>query len=316
MATALFTNGRIARAKNSYGVYQDYCKGSASYEYSRDGADMVYVISASVKIDSGWYYSAVVSCTAVVAGTTYTWQVKPSTTTYQSGTWTQSKTVRVTTGDTSGVTASVSLGPSACSWSGTFVVTAPPSYTVTFNANGGSVSTASKTVTSGSTYGTLPTPTRTGYAFAGWYTAASGGTQITASSAVSITANQTLYAHWTANTYTVTFNANGGGTPSPASKTVTYASTYGTLATVSRSGYQFLGWFTAASGGTQITDSTTVSITAAQTLYAHWKALSILRVKHNGQWKTSTEIYAKINGVWTPSVTVYTKTNGQWKQST
>ena len=52
-----------------------------------------------------------------------------------------------------------------------------------------------------------------------------------------------------------------------------------------------------------------MSITAAQTLYAHWNALSILRVKHNGQWKTSTEIYAKINGVWTPSVTVYTKTN-------
>jgi uncharacterized repeat protein (TIGR02543 family) len=189
-------------------------------------------------------------------------------------------------------------------------------YTVTFNANGGSVSTASKTVTYASTYGTLPTPTRTGYTFAGWYTAASGGTSITSSTTVSITANQTLYAHWTANTYTVTFNANGGGTPSPASKSVTYASTYGTLATVSRSGHEFLGWFTAASGGTQITESTTVSITAAQTLYAHWKALSILRVKHNGQWKTSTEIYAKINGVWTPSVTVYTKTNGQWKQST
>ena len=69
-------------------------------------------------------------------------------------------------------------------------------YTVTFNANGGSVSTTSKTVTNGSTYGDLPTPTRSGYGFDGWYTVASGGTKITSSTKVSLSANQTLYAHW------------------------------------------------------------------------------------------------------------------------
>ncbi len=73
------------------------------------------------------------------------------------------------------------------------------SYTVTFNANGGSCSTASKTVTYNSTYGTLPTPTRTGYTFAGWYTASSGGTKITSSSVYTTSGNSTLYAHWTAN---------------------------------------------------------------------------------------------------------------------
>ena len=73
----------------------------------------------------------------------------------------------------------------------------PETYTVTFDANGGSVSTASKTVTKGSTYGTLPTPTRSGYTFDGWFTSASGGTQITSSTTVNLTANQTLYAHWT-----------------------------------------------------------------------------------------------------------------------
>ena len=75
---------------------------------------------------------------------------------------------------------------------------APASFTVTFNANGGSVSPSSKSVTSGAAYGDLPTPTRDGYAFDGWFTAASGGAQITASATVNISVNQTLFAHWTA----------------------------------------------------------------------------------------------------------------------
>ena len=145
-------------------------------------------------------------------------------------------------------------------------------YTVTFNANGGSVSTANKTVTYNSTYGTLPTPTRTGYTFKGWFTAASGGTQVAATTKVAITANQTLYAQWTARTYTVTFNANGGSDGSYTSKTVTYNSTYGTLPTPTRTGYTFKGWFTAASGGTQVAATTKVAITANQTLYAQWTA--------------------------------------------
>ena len=68
--------------------------------------------------------------------------------------------------------------------------------TVMFDANGGSCSMASKTVTHGATYGTLPTPTWAGHIFAGWYTAASGGDEVKDSTAVSIMAPQTLYAHW------------------------------------------------------------------------------------------------------------------------
>jgi len=144
-------------------------------------------------------------------------------------------------------------------------------YGVTFSANGGGTPSPTNTlVTYGSTYGTLATVSRTGYTFSGWFTAPSGGTQITSGTTVAITSVQTLYAQWTANSYTVSFNANGGDTPSPASMSVTYDSTYGTLATVMRAGYTFNGWFTAASGGTQITSGTTVAITAAQTLYAQW----------------------------------------------
>ena len=79
-----------------------------------------------------------------------------------------------------------------------------------------------------------------------------------------------MYAYYNANKYTVFYNSNGGNTPNPASKTVTYDSTYGTLASVSREGYTFNGWFTAASGGTKIETSTKVNITSNQTLYAHW----------------------------------------------
>lgn len=77
-------------------------------------------------------------------------------------------------------------------------------YTVTFNVNGGSVDTSSKTVTVGEAYGDLPTPVRSGYTFDGWYTSADGGSRITSATVVDLTADQTLYAHWTSNIHTPT----------------------------------------------------------------------------------------------------------------
>ena len=68
-------------------------------------------------------------------------------------------------------------------------------YTLTYNANGGSVSPKEKALKSGASYGTLPTPTRDGYTFDGWYTKVSGGNKV--SSSTKITANTTIYAHWT-----------------------------------------------------------------------------------------------------------------------
>ena len=147
------------------------------------------------------------------------------------------------------------------------------SYTVTWNANGGTVSPASVSKTHGSTLGTLPTPTRAAdvqytYTFKGWFTTATGGTQVSASTTV--TGNVTYYAQWAATlrSYTVTFNGNGGGTPSPSTITKTYGSELGTLPTCSRAGYTFLGWYTASSGGTKI--SSTTKITGTVTYYAQW----------------------------------------------
>ena len=81
-----------------------------------------------------------------------------------------------------------------------------------FNANGGKVSTTEKLIYYGQAYGDLPVPTRTGYEFTGWYTAASGGTKVTANTIVTVLANQTLYAHWSAMAYTVSWNTGTGYT--------------------------------------------------------------------------------------------------------
>lgn len=72
-------------------------------------------------------------------------------------------------------------------------------FTVSFNANEGVVNKSSKTVVYGSTYGSLPTPTRDYYTFDGWYTAKTGGNKITESSVFNSAENVTLYAHWTKN---------------------------------------------------------------------------------------------------------------------
>ena len=82
---------------------------------------------------------------------------------------------------------------------------AKSSYTVSFDCNGGTCATASKTVVYSETYGTLPEPQRIGYRFVGWYTAKVGGTCISSQSVVDIAANITLYAWWEAQdvSYTV-----------------------------------------------------------------------------------------------------------------
>ena len=146
---------------------------------------------------------------------------------------------------------------------------APVAYTITLNANGGSVSPSVFTVKQGDAYGTLPTPSRPGHSFDGWYTAPSGGLRVSGADKPAHTL--TLYAHWTLIpvTYTVTLNPNGGSV-SPTSVAVKGGASYGTLPTPVRDGYAFDGWHTLPSGGTPVavTDKPAHSLT----LYAHWKA--------------------------------------------
>ena len=148
-------------------------------------------------------------------------------------------------------------------------------YSVQFNANGGTVSTTSLDYTYGESYGYLPTPEKTNYTFSGWYTAEEGGNKVTVSSTVKIVGTQTLYAHWTGVKSRVSFDANGG-TTSTSSVYVYYNDTYGTLPTASRTGYNFIGWFTEPAGGVHITDNYVVKITTDQTLYAQWKIKTLI----------------------------------------
>lgn len=73
-------------------------------------------------------------------------------------------------------------------------------YTVRFNSNGGKCRTRTKAVTYGQTYGTLPTSTRQGYSFIGWYTGKNGGRKITDKTKVTVVSDQKLYAHWKSST--------------------------------------------------------------------------------------------------------------------
>lgn len=246
-----------------------------------------------------------------------------------------------------------------------------PVFTVTYDANGGTVSSESKSfiatfnnwntnargtgasyapganyeenttailyaIWNNSAAGTLPTPTKSGYTFKGWYTATSGGTEVTSSTI--ITENITVYAQWAVNTYNVSYNANGGinepasqtktydipltlteSTPVPPSYTVTYNANGGSVSPASksinasfnkwtadaagagtsyspgtvytdnseltlyaqwtspaagalpapkRSGYSFKGWYTDASGGTEVTSDTIIMKNTI--IYAHW----------------------------------------------
>ena len=177
----------------------------------------------------------------------------------------------------------------------------PNTYTVSFNANGGAVGTGSKSVTYDAVYGTLPTPTRDGFTFTGWYTAASGGSQVTASTIMTTAGNHTLYAHWTESSYIIAFDGNGStsGTMSNLAMvyntaknltanaftrqyTVTYNADGGTSSVNSASAtYSFVGWAKSPTGSVEYSDKQSVSnlttiANAIVTLYAQWKSASVI----------------------------------------
>ena len=153
----------------------------------------------------------------------------------------------------------------------------PNTYTITYKDKGNA--TFSGTHASGyptkHTYGTattLKTASKTGYTFDGWFTSSNcSGSAISSLSATGYTADITLYAKWTAKNITINWNANGGSV-TPTSSTYTYDGDAITLPTPSYAGHRFLGWFTAADGGTQITNvGTTNKPYEEVTYYAHWE---------------------------------------------
>jgi len=217
--------------------------------------------------------------------------------------------------------------------------------TITYDANGGSVSPASVKILKNGTISSLPTPTRAGYIFNGWFTSASGGTKVTASTTFST--DTTIYAQWTSGTYTITYDANGG-TGAPAAQTKTHdvaltlsdttptradASAGSYTVTLNANGgsvsteqltaarttsYTFKDWNTAANGsGTSYASGASYTANAAVTLYAQWNsttttaAVTLPTPTRAGYtfkgWATSSTATVGSTGSYTPAgnVTLY-----------
>ena len=153
-------------------------------------------------------------------------------------------------------------------------------YTITYSPNGasGAAATTSQAWTYGSaaitSFPAIGTMLKTGYTFNGWSATSAGATALTT---LTPTDSQTLYAIWTPNPYVVTFNGNGSTGGSTSAQTIT-AGTATTLTAngFTRTGYTFTGWNTAADGTglTSYTNSQSVTIYAAVTVYAQWAILA------------------------------------------
>jgi uncharacterized repeat protein (TIGR02543 family) len=146
-------------------------------------------------------------------------------------------------------------------------------------------------------------PARSGYTFASWNTKADGsGSGFAASTVVS--ADMTVYAQWTGNTYTVSFMTNDGTAALYAAATVTVPATIiapaDFPANPARSGYAFAGWNTASNGlGAAFAASTTIN--ANKTIYAQWTG-NTYTVNYKSNYGANETLYAAT--VTVPATTV------------
>jgi uncharacterized repeat protein (TIGR02543 family) len=157
------------------------------------------------------------------------------------------------------------------------------SYTITFDKQSGTGGSASVTATYGSAMPAATAPARTGYTFTGYWDATSGGNQYYSNTMTSVrnwdkAVNATLYARWSANSYTITFDLQSGSGGSVSASSVYDSAMPAAVAPV-RTGYTFTGYYDAASGGTQYYTNTMTSVrnwdkAADTTLYARWSGIS------------------------------------------
>lgn len=188
---------------------------------------------------------------------------------------------------------------------------ATSTYTITYDGNGktgGSVpssQTGNGNVTLATNSGAL---VNTGYTFNGWNTLANGtGTHYGTSATYNLNADVTLYAEWTAITFTITYRGNGntGGTEGPDTvgadgSTVTTDNNSGALV---KTGYRFSGWNTAANGtGTSYEDGVSIQITGDLTLYAVWIPLSFT-LTFDDNFSTGGSVPAVVTGYGTKTIT-------------
>ena len=140
-------------------------------------------------------------------------------------------------------------------------------YEITLDANGGVTDVALVQVTFGQAVGALPTPTREGYVFLGWFDEV--GSRYDASTVYSTADGVTLTARWGQedSTFTITLNANGGKVE-PSALAVVYGQAVGTLPVPTREGYTFGGWYD--KDGNRYDASSVYSVKGDTTLTARW----------------------------------------------
>ena len=151
-------------------------------------------------------------------------------------------------------------------------------YTLNYDNVGGS-GCINKDVVYDSSYGNLCTPIKSGYTFIGWYTKETSGEKINENTIVKTPNTHTVYAHWQANEYTLTYDNNNG--TGCENKTVTYESSYGNLCTPTRVGYTFSGWYTDKNSGEIISEDDIFLEPNNKTIYAQWTANNYTLIYNN-----------------------------------
>jgi len=169
-------------------------------------------------------------------------------------------------------------------------------YNLIFDANGGTCATASKSVEYNAAIGTLPTPTREGYTFTGWFVGKTTGGQIGENTTYNADYDITVYARWTAKKFTLILEAEGGVCLTRY-KTVTYDSAIGELPVPTRSGYTFDGWYTVNGG--RVGAESLYQANGDVTLFAHWSRAGAATMKDvpADAWYFNAVDYVMKNGL-------------------
>ena len=190
-------------------------------------------------------------------------------------------------------------------------------YTVTLNTNGGTINSGNIRSYKAGTGATLPTSvTKTGYTFGGWYdNSACTGSRVTSISSTE-TGNKTYWAKWTANTYRVTLNKNGGTINSGDITEYTYGTTTNLPTNVTKTGYTFGGWYDNSSFSGSRIISIGSTETGNKTYYAKWTPNTYtVTLNANGGTINSGNVTSYTYGTTTTLPTNVTKTGntfGGW----
>lgn len=267
-----------------------------TYEVTTNNATTYTVsVKGGIRIYTGRLHMSSSTATSAVSGTGQTTAsatesvYNPTASTYDqeyvstSYSWTKGAAANKTISNKISFSSSSYFSGQTATASATITVPAK-TYTVSYNANGGSGAPASQTKTHGVTLTLSSTkPTRTGYTFKGWATS-STSTTVAYAAGASYTGNAalSLYAVWQINTWTVTYNANGGsGSIANQTKTYNQALTLSNGAGFTRSLYNLVGWATSSGGAKAYNLGGSYTGNAALNLYAVWELAYVKPIINN-----------------------------------